>query len=460
MREYGWRVLPSTEMREYALYSVKQRNPLRVRVSIWSVCVCVSLCVSCSQAQQQQQRLEPLDPLGLPLACVWALLCSVPGKMASQLEKSNSADELKPVEEQGTTEKSSTGDAKETADFSAASVEPSSSTSSYQEPPLAARKAAIGAPFLDTTSAPPCPCYVPVFTSNPNFIPSIGGMPAFVHPSVLPGYLQPPVSQEQQFQHGGVYAVPLVPIIAPMVVFPPGGLVPVSLNIDGTVQGTASTVERSSDGEGTAPNEAREGPVAAGLRPRYGPPAQAAHIQRAEAQRQLVRRFHVGFQLDLLLILKLAVVVFVFNQDGSRDRLLLLLFLAGLVYLYQTGALAPFLQWISQSAQRAMIPPQQPLQAGQGRQAGPDVQLQGGGGNVQNEGDAAGAALADARDAPANAGAVGELRGQGAAAAAVGAREHVEQAAQGPTWWGFLKEIQMIVVGFVTSLLPGFQHVD
>jgi hypothetical protein len=41
----------------------------------------------------------------------------------------------------------------------------------------------------------------------------------------------------------------------------------------------------------------------------------------------------VGFQLDLLLLLKLAVVVFVFNQDGSKDRLFLLLFLAGVVYL-------------------------------------------------------------------------------------------------------------------------------
>ncbi len=27
-------------------------------------------------------------------------------------------------------------------------------------------------------------------------------------------------------------------------------------------------------------------------------------------------------------------------------------------------------------------------------------------------------------------------------------------------WWGFVKEIQMIVVGFITSLLPGFHHVD
>jgi hypothetical protein len=44
-------------------------------------------------------------------------------------------------------------------------------------------------------------------------------------------------------------------------------------------------------------------------------------------------RFRVGIQLDLLLLLKLAVVVFVFNQDGSKDRLFILLFLAARVYM-------------------------------------------------------------------------------------------------------------------------------
>jgi hypothetical protein len=36
----------------------------------------------------------------------------------------------------------------------------------------------------------------------------------------------------------------------------------------------------------------------------------------------------------------------------------------------------------------------------------------------------------------------------------------VEQPPQNPNWWGFFKELQMIVVGFFTSLLPGFQHVE
>ena len=65
---------------------------------------------------------------------------------------------------------------------------------------------------------------------------------------------------------------------------------------------------------------------------------QGAQLQRqqqqAGPQRQVVvRRFQIAFQLDLLLILKLAAVIFLFNQDGSRPRLAVLLFFASLVYL-------------------------------------------------------------------------------------------------------------------------------
>ena len=30
----------------------------------------------------------------------------------------------------------------------------------------------------------------------------------------------------------------------------------------------------------------------------------------------------------------------------------------------------------------------------------------------------------------------------------------------GNQWWGIIKEIQMIVFGFITSLLPGFHNID
>lgn len=56
--------------------------------------------------------------------------------------------------------------------------------------------------------------------------------------------------------------------------------------------------------------------------------------QQPAPQRQVVvRRFQIAFQLDLLLILKLAAVIFLFNQDGSRHRLIVLVFFASLVYL-------------------------------------------------------------------------------------------------------------------------------
>lgn len=65
------------------------------------------------------------------------------------------------------------------------------------------------------------------------------------------------------------------------------------------------------------------------------PGEQPQQQQQAGPQRQVVvRRFQIAIQLDLLLILKLAAVIFLFNQDGSRQRLTLLVFFASLVYLY------------------------------------------------------------------------------------------------------------------------------
>jgi len=46
-----------------------------------------------------------------------------------------------------------------------------------------------------------------------------------------------------------------------------------------------------------------------------------------------VRRFHFAFQLDLALIIKLAAVVFLFSQEGSKQRLFLLILFASLIYL-------------------------------------------------------------------------------------------------------------------------------
>jgi len=69
-----------------------------------------------------------------------------------------------------------------------------------------------------------------------------------------------------------------------------------------------------------------------------GAPAGEENVQNAGQQngpqRQVVvRRFHFAFQLDLALIIKLAAVVFLFSQEGSKQRLFLLILFASLIYL-------------------------------------------------------------------------------------------------------------------------------
>ncbi|KAH7365613.1 hypothetical protein KP509_18G037500 [Ceratopteris richardii] len=255
----------------------------------------------------------------------------------------------------------------------------------------------------------------------------------------------------------------MVPVIGPLPGFPPSGLIPISYNVPQNLplsRGAAST-SFSEPVDRAVPAEAQD-PAAVGHQPGgVNIPAgvlQPGQIHLADGQRHIVRRFHVAVQIDLLLILKLAAVVFIFSQDGSKDRLFLLLFLAVLAYLYQTGALSPILRWISQSAQRAMMPPQQ--QQAPARPApvrpGPAERRLGQAANAP--GDAPAEVEPDAVD-----NAAAPLGGDGGDPPDV-AGDNVQQQppeAQRARWWGFLKEVQMLVVGFVTSLLPGFhQHMD
>lgn len=61
---------------------------------------------------------------------------------------------------------------------------------------------------------------------------------------------------------------------------------------------------------------------------------QGQQQQQPANQRHVVeRRFQIAFQLDLFLILKLAAVIFLFNQDGSRQRLAVLVIFATIIYL-------------------------------------------------------------------------------------------------------------------------------
>ncbi|CAH1432644.1 unnamed protein product [Lactuca virosa] len=61
---------------------------------------------------------------------------------------------------------------------------------------------------------------------------------------------------------------------------------------------------------------------------------QGQQQQGAIQQRQVVVwRFQIAIHLDLMLILKLAAVIDLFNQDGLRKMLVLLIFFASLIYL-------------------------------------------------------------------------------------------------------------------------------
>uniref|UniRef100_A0A0E0DI14 Uncharacterized protein n=1 Tax=Oryza meridionalis TaxID=40149 RepID=A0A0E0DI14_9ORYZ len=175
--------------------------------------------------------------------------------------------------------------------------------------------------------------------------------------------------------------------------------------------------------------------------------AQDARQQHGPQRQVVVRRFHFAFQLDLALIIKLAAVVFLFSQEGSKQRLFLLILFASVIYLYQTGAITPLLRWLQRAGGAAARPPQAPARpenrAPLAAQNDGNVQLPGGN-------------LAD----PANNDQAAENQEPGAAAANENQQE-VDGEGNRRNWLGgVFKEVQLIVVGFVASLLPGFQHND
>ncbi|KAG9449235.1 hypothetical protein H6P81_009200 [Aristolochia fimbriata] len=256
---------------------------------------------------------------------------------------------------------------------------------------------------------------VPAYPGGPAF-PNYGFQMQFMYPA-LAG-LAPTQTREQANLGAGIYAVPVHPFMGSVAGLPSDTLIPLNYTVP----------TRSSPAEGAVTGEQ-------GQEGRQQPQAQ---------QRQVVlRRFQFAFQLDLFLILKLAAVVFVFNQDGSRQKLILLLFIASLVYLYQTGVLTPLIRWLSQGMHRAAAPPQ----------PRPPVR-------AMNEG------------VPANAGAhalpvQGEQGNEDENRPAANdadpqaiQNENPVEPARREGWLGIAREIQMIVIGFITSLLPGYHNID
>ncbi|KAK9099758.1 hypothetical protein Scep_023188 [Stephania cephalantha] len=257
----------------------------------------------------------------------------------------------------------------------------------------------------------------PGFQLSPN-----GEMQMFptMYPALVPG-LMPLHNQEQSNNGAGIYAVPVVPFMGAAPGVPPNTLIPLTYNIPTRM----APVE-----DGTVSEEN----------------GQEARQQRLP-QRQVARRFHAAFQIDLLLILKLAAFVFVFNQDGSRQRLFLLVFFAVLIYLYRTGTLTPLIRWLSQGMHRAAAPPQGPHQ---------QVAARGDNNPAALRPDGENAARAEGQAGVDNTNEQAENENQ-----AVENANQVEAGrGNGINWWVVVKEIQMIVVGFLTSLLPGFHNVD
>ncbi|XP_045788983.1 uncharacterized protein LOC123884031 [Trifolium pratense] len=270
-------------------------------------------------------------------------------------------------------------------------------------------------------------------------VPTFSNLPAYpggyyqiypgMHPALIPG-LTPPLIEEHANRGAGLYAVPVNPFDRHVTGLPYNTLIPLTYRTP-----TRPSSEAAAGGE----NQGQAG--------------QQQHPQQQQPapQRQVVvRRFQIAFQIDLLLMLKLAAVIFLFNQDGSRQRLAVLVVFAVIVYLYQTGALTPIIRWLSQNMQRAAAPPRPPRPAARAENVPP----------ARPEADNA----APAEGQPEAA--VGNQPDNDADRAIENENENIPEAAGGRgnggnQWWGIVKEIQMIVFGFITSLLPGFHnHMD
>ncbi|RDX82008.1 hypothetical protein CR513_37249, partial [Mucuna pruriens] len=266
---------------------------------------------------------------------------------------------------------------------------------------------------------------VPAF---PNFAPYPGAcyqMFPGMYPALVPG-LTLPQHEEHGSRGAGIYAVSVNPFDRQVTGLPYNTLIPLTYH---TPTRPSSEAAAASEYQGQA-----------------GQQQQPQQQQPAPQRQVVVRRFQIAFQIDLFLMLKLAAVIFLFNQDGSRQRLIVLVFFAALIYLYQTGALTPIIRWLSRGMQRAAAPPHPPRPAARAENVAAPRQ------EGDNAAPAEGQAEAENGNQAGNEGDRAVENENGAEPGRVNG---------GNQWWGIVKEIQMIVFGFITSLLPGFHnHMD
>ncbi|KAK7329155.1 hypothetical protein VNO77_23303 [Canavalia gladiata] len=284
------------------------------------------------------------------------------------------------------------------------SSQPSSSSSSSQKSPQDSNQ-------------------VPAFSNFPPFPGGYYQMFPGMYPALVPG-LAPPQNEEHANRGAGIYAVPVHPFERHVTGLPYNTLIPLTYR--------TPTNRPSSETAAASENQ--------------GQAAQQPQQQQPPQRQVVVRRFQIAFQIDLMLMLKLAAVIFLFNQDGSKQRLIVLVLFAALVYLYQTGALTPIIRWLSQGMQRAAAPPHPPRPAARAENV-PAPRQEG-----DNAAQAEGQAEVEIGNQAAND------------ADRVGENENAAEPGRvngGNQWWGIVKEMQMIVFGFITSLLPGFHnHMD
>ncbi|XP_015960025.1 uncharacterized protein LOC107483932 isoform X1 [Arachis duranensis] len=305
----------------------------------------------------------------------------------------------------------------ETAPSTSSQPPPPPSSNSQKSPPDSAKQPQV--PGFPSFPAYPPGYYYPMFPA--------------MYPAVVPG-LTPPQNDElaQGNRGAGIYAVPVHPFNqfnGHVTGLPYNNLIPLTYRTP--ISRASSDAAAASENQGQA--------------------AQQQHPQQQQhpaPQRQVVvRRFQIAFQIDLLLMLKLAAVIFLFNQDGSRQRLIVLVFFAAIVYFYQTGALTPIVRWLSQGMQRAAAPPQPPRPAAPRAENVPAARQ-----GADNAAPAEGQPEAEVGNQPVN---------DGNRAAENENEAEPGRVNGGNQWWGIVKEIQMIVFGFITSLLPGFHnHMD
>ncbi|KAK7411986.1 hypothetical protein VNO78_03431 [Psophocarpus tetragonolobus] len=293
-----------------------------------------------------------------------------------------------------------------------------------ENPPATVPFSSQPPPSSSSQKSPQDSSQIPTFS---NFVPFPGGyyqMIPGMYPALVPG-LTLPQHEEHGNRGAGLYAVPVNPYDRQVIGLPYNTLIPLTYH---------------------TPNRPSSEATAAGENQGQAGQQQQPQQQQPAPQRQVVvRRFQIAFQIDLLLMLKLAAVIFLFNQDGSRQRLIVLVFFAALVYLYQTGALTPIIRWLSRGMQRAAAPPYPPRPAARAENVPAPRQ----------EGDHA---------APAEGQPEAEIGNPANDADRAVENENVAEPDRvngGNQWWGIVKEIQMIVFGFITSLLPGFHnHMD